>query len=211
LLELKNIIKNELPTNICNLVNKKLYITFHNLITRKKQIKHTYKDVDNLLDCIIRSCYLPFLIDYNQAYKNKYIDGMLPYFFSSERNSQKTIHKKSKKNKRKVMYINVLTHDKFNEILNVKNEHTNLHRVLSGINDVHLFFIKGKNTQMCSYTDRWSIYEHFIFMLTRILEIVFFYAMCIIKNIPYTDLINRIIQMAVGLFIKMLFAFNECF
>jgi len=191
LLNFKNIIKDELPKNICDLVNKRFYITFHNLQSGKKEIKHTYKNVDELLDCIIRSCYVPFLIDYSPAYKNKYIDGVLPYFFKERTN-------------RKVLYINVLTHDKYKHILNIKNETTNLHRVLSGMNDIHLFFIKNKNTQMCSYTDRWSIYEYFVYTLIRIIEISCFYTMCIIKDITCTETFNHIIKNVItNLFIKL--------
>ena len=39
---------------------------------------------------------------------------------------------------------------------NVKNEKTNFHRILSGLLDIHAFFIKGSNTSMCSYVNDWN-------------------------------------------------------
>ena len=56
-----------------------------------------------------------------------------------------------KKHNRQILYINVFTPDKLYYVINVKNESINLHRILSGINDIHMFFIKNENTLMCSY------------------------------------------------------------
>jgi hypothetical protein len=41
-------------------------------------------------------------------------------------------------------------------LINIKNEKTNFHRILSGLLDVHSFYIKKSNTQMCSYVNDWN-------------------------------------------------------
>jgi len=173
LLELKEIIQSKLPDNICETVHKRLYISYHNIQFGEKHVKNKYKNTDELLDCITRSCYLPFFINYNSSYKNKYIDGMMPFFFKNHKNTEKY----------KNLYINIFTHDKIYYSMEVKNERTNLHRVLTGINDIHIFFIKNKNTVMCSYTDKWTTYEHFMYYLYMIIERILLYFMYSTKDI----------------------------
>ena len=41
--------------------------------------------------------------------------------------------------------------------MNIKNEKTNFHRILSGLLDIHSFFIKGSNTHMCSFVNEWNV------------------------------------------------------
>ena len=181
LLNLKQILKTKMNIDIGNdILKNKLYISLHNIQNGKKYVKNKYKNIDNLLDCIIRSCYVPFIINYKNAYKNKYIDGMLPYFY--------------KKNKNKVLYINVFTHDKANNSLSIKNEYTNIHRILTGINEIHLFFLKNKNTYMCSYIDGWSVYEYLVYFICLMFEKMVFYSMYLTKDICHIKLVRIILK-----------------
>ena len=84
LLDLKNILNDKIPDNICQLLNNKYYVCYTNIKICKKIIKCKYQNKEQLIEYIIRSCYFPYLIDYNPLYKNKYIDGMLPYFFNKK-------------------------------------------------------------------------------------------------------------------------------
>jgi hypothetical protein len=84
------------------------------------------------------------LIDGNILYENKYIDGFTPYIFDKELN-------------KKILYLDLFGYDKVGNLLNVKNEKTNYHRILSGLLDIHSFFIKQSSTQMCSYVNDWNI------------------------------------------------------
>lgn len=181
LMELKNMFKDTLPPNICNIVNNKLYISFNNVESCKKYTKHKYNNLDELSEYIIRSCYVPYLIDYNSCYKNKYIDGMLPYIFKKIEN-------------RHILHINVFTHDKLIDVVNVKNETTNLHRILLGIIDIHLFFIKGQNTLMCSYITKWFVYEYVVYYLSYILEHIIMYIMYFTKKINNTKIVKIIFK-----------------
>ena len=81
--DIKNNLKPHIPEDVCSRVNHKLFITYHNIINGKKKVKSTYLDVDDILDTILKSCYLPFLIDGNMLYKNKYVDGINPYIFKT--------------------------------------------------------------------------------------------------------------------------------
>ena len=140
----KKYLEHRIPHDICSKINGKLYICYNNIKKRKKVIKYNYKNVDDIIDTMIKSCFFPFIINNNILYKNKYIDGINAYIF--DKNPSK-----------KILYIDLLGYDKFTYTLNIKNEKTNFHRILSGLLDIHSFFIKGSNTYMCSFVNEWNI------------------------------------------------------
>ena len=132
--------------NILTKVNNILYISYYKRNKSSlfsKIIKQKYKSIDDLFDSILRSCFVPYLIDGNLLYKNKYVDGITPYIFDY-------------KNKRNILYLNLCNSDKLMHMINIKNEKTDYHRILTGLLDVHLFFIKQCNTSMCSYANNWT-------------------------------------------------------
>jgi len=129
-------------------VNNYLYVSYHKKSKKrvcfKKITKHKYRTIDELFDYILRSCFVPYLIDGNMLYKNKYIDGLTPYIFDF-------------KNNRKILYLNLCDSDKLLYMIHIKNEKSDYHRILTGLLDIHLFFIKNTNTSICSYVNNWTI------------------------------------------------------
>ena len=140
--ELKKHLSERIPNDICERVNGRFYITYNNIKKGTKHVKSIYKNVDDIINTIIKSSYIPYLIDGNILYENKYIDGMNPYVFTER--------------EKKILYIDLFGTDKLGNLLNVKNEKTNYHRVLYGLLDIHSFFIKQSNTHMCSYVNDWA-------------------------------------------------------
>ena len=140
--ELKKHLSDRIPNDICEKVNGKLYITYNNIKKGTKPVKSVYKNVDDIINTIIKSSYIPYLIDGNLLYENKSIDGITPFIF--------------KERERKILYLDLFGSDKVGNLLNVKNEKTNYHRILSGLLDIHSFFIKQSNTPMCSYVNDWT-------------------------------------------------------
>lgn len=146
----KNKSLSEDQTNdILEKVNNFLYISYYKKSKRdllfRKKTKKTYKTIDELFDSIFRSCFVPFLVDGNLLHKNKYFDGITPFIFKEIKN-------------RKILYLNLCANDKLFHMINIKNEKSDYHRVLTGILDIHLFFIKQTNTSMCSYVNQWSLF-----------------------------------------------------
>jgi hypothetical protein len=141
--EMKSYLKGRIPDNICEKVNGKLFICYNNIKKGSKTIKSHYKDVDEIMNTIIKSSYIPYLIDGEMLYENKYIDGVNPYIFSAEPG-------------KKILHLDLFGYDKIGYLFNVKNEKTNYHRILSGLLDIHNFYIKQSNTQMCSYVNDWT-------------------------------------------------------
>ena len=139
---MKKYLGDRVPDDICEKVNGRLYITYNNIKKGTKPVKSVYKNIDDIINTIIKSSYIPYLIDGNVLYENKCIDGITPFIF--------------KERERKILYLDLFGSDKVGNLLNVKNEKTNYHRILSGLLDIHSFFIKQSNTPMCSYVNNWT-------------------------------------------------------
>jgi hypothetical protein len=165
--EMKNFLGNAIPDNILKKVNNKFYITYNNIKKGTKKVKSVYKNVDDIIITIIKSSYIPFLIDGNILYENKYIDGINPFIFNTEPS-------------KKILYLDLFGYDKIGNLLNVKNEKSNYHRILSGLLDIHSFFIKQTNTQMCSYVNDWNIINYSLKNIKLFIEKILIYLIYLI-------------------------------
>jgi hypothetical protein len=180
--DLKKHLGNHIPDDICQKINDKFFITYHNIKKGTKPVKCRYKNIDDVLNTIIKSSYIPFLIDGNLLYKNRYIDGIIPFIF--------------KEKNRKILYLDLFGYDKIAGIINVKNEKSNYHRVISGLLDIHTFYIKQSSTQMCSYVNDWSILNRSTNYLKNIIEklaVFLVYATILINKIVPTEIKKGII------------------
>ena len=154
---IKSYVFSKMPPNVCSKINNKLFISYHNLEKNKKVVKSVYKSPENLINALVRSCFIPYFIDGNIMYENKYIDGITPYVFKEEIGI-------------KILHLDLFGMDKLTNMFNIKNEKTPTHRVLSGLLDIHSFFIKQQNTPMCSYVNEWSVVTKTAYNLKLVLE-----------------------------------------
>ena len=145
------------------LINKKYYLTFFDTNKCKQIIKKTYKSRDDLLDCILKSCYVPYLIEKKLTDQDGCIDGAFPYIF------------KSKERKRKILFFNLLSINKIKNMIFIKDEKNVYPRLLEGLMDTHTFFDKNKSNNMCSYVNNWGITDILLFRLREIITIIIIY------------------------------------
>lgn len=129
------------------------FISYHNIKNTKHNARSSFKSNKHLCDCIIRSCFIPFILDTKLAYKDKYIDGFYPHFFN---------HDPDHKN----LFINLTNFGPF-EGLCITNENNNISRIMYGVYDAHLFFSKKQNTKMCSFMEEWTPIETMLIYLKR--------------------------------------------
>jgi len=177
------------PVELLSEINRGFYITYNDISKSKKIVKHKYKSIDDLFETIYKSCFVPFVINGNILHKNKYYDGVNPYILPSEIN-------------KKTLYLDLLGSDKINYLLSVKNEKTNFHRILAGLLDIHLFYIKQCSTQMCSYVNNWTLYQTFHNrilkqFIEKIIYYIVFFVCYLKKNIPgefYENIIFKIVS-----------------
>ena len=148
-----------LPSDICERMNDKVYMTYYNMKTKKKIVKSKFKNVDDIFETIRRSCHIPFFIDGQAFYKDNYIDGMNPHFF--EKTPDKSI-----------LYIDLFGYDKLRHIINIQNEKTNEHRILTGLLDIQLFFTKNNSTSMCSFIHEWGICHRLQYYTKQMIEYI---------------------------------------
>ena len=126
--------------------HRRLYLSYWDIRRRRKIVRSTYKDADDLIRAAMRSCFIPFAVNGDMLYEGRYMDGARPYVFKRRPHGH-TLH------------LNLWGADKLNQIWNIRNETTNLQRVLAGMLDIHAFFIKGGPTAMCSYVEDWWYYD----------------------------------------------------
>ena len=134
-----------------SLQKNKLFITFYNIQTQQQEIISSYPSRKDLITSILKSCHMPFLINGDCFYtegNNKYIDGGIPYIFKT---------KTKTKTKTKNLYMYLTQINKLKTILNVSYEKTIHGRILEGLLDTYNFFLKNKQSKMCSYVDDWSL------------------------------------------------------
>jgi hypothetical protein len=106
---LYDFLKDRIPDDICSKVNKKLYISYYNLKINKKKVKHVYKNKKEIINTILKSSYIPFIMDGNILFKQKYIDGINPYIFKI-------------KNNNKILHLDLFGSDKIKYLINIFRE-----------------------------------------------------------------------------------------
>ena len=192
---IKDILKDKIPDDICSKINGRFFISYHNIKKNKKVVRSRFNDTNDLIHCIIRSSFVPFLIDGNFLLQKKYMDGINPYVFEPSID-------------RKILYLDLFGMDKIGNHLNVKNEKTNYHRILHGLLDIHNFFIKQSSTQMCSFVDEWSHFHRFRnsfkIILERILVFVIWFILYSKKYISPDFMKSTIFKLGNKVFIEFL-------
>jgi hypothetical protein len=149
-----------LPSDIHVALSGKLYISFCHVKKMKKIIKKTYSSPKDVIQAIKKSCFVPYLIDGRPCFRGSYMDGINPFLFTARRD-------------RKILHVDLWTYDKMKYAVSVKNEASNAHRVLSGVLDTHMFFIKQSPTQMCSYVNDWTWLDAFWHRVAKyVIEVV---------------------------------------
>ena len=156
-----------------DMINNKLYITYHEVKNTKKVTKNNYNSKEEIYESIIKSCFIPYMINDEYYYKENYLDGISPYIFE--------------KSDKKIIFIKLLSLDKLFECFIIKNENNIITRLLSGIVDIDNLF-HNKKTQFCSYVDNWKMNDYIKLRLRNIIFILIVFSIeYIIKfynNIP---------------------------
>jgi hypothetical protein len=151
--ELGRLLKDKVPKHI---LKNKLFISYYDAALCVKITKTKYKTPAKLIDEVIKSCYLPFVVDGSIAYKNQYMDGLSPYVFDVKRDRQ-------------ILYCSPFNY----QYLRVLGNETS--KVLTGILDIHGFFIIKQSTSMCSYLNEWSWFDKNIELFKYIVERIVVY------------------------------------
>ena len=154
-----------------NKINNNLIITYYDVEKINQVSVNQYKDKSELIDILIRSSHVPFLIDGNAFYNEKYIDGITPYLL---------------KDNNKTLSINIGSYKICKNILFTKNEKNVWSRLMKGVIETNNFF-SNKSSFLISEINKWNICDYFYF---RLRDIIFIILIFILKN--YKFIINYI-------------------
>jgi hypothetical protein len=148
---LKKIIIEHVKKTDYRLINKKLFITYYNINTRKQHVVSEYNSETKIIKCLIKSTFVPFLINGSLGYKEKknlYCDGFSPFIFNF--------------NRKNTIFISLITFKFLKHSFYTYDDVTIWEKLLDGIKDIHLFFSNGMaSTKYCSLINQWS-YCNFI-------------------------------------------------
>lgn len=168
-----------------SLQKDKLFITFYNVDTQQQEVISQYSTKEELVASILKSCHLPFLINGECFYvdkktNTKYIDGGVPYLFPPVTTPHVTTPVKN-------LYMKLTQYDRIKTTINVSYEKTVHGRILEGVIDTYNFFLKNRETKMCSYVGEWSqinkIYYRFCELAYKFLIILIYTLSILIKTI----------------------------
>jgi hypothetical protein len=153
--------------------NNKLYITYYDTINIESVTIFIYPTKNDLIEALIKSSYVPYIIDGNIQYKDC-CDGFLPYIFP--------------KSDKQILYIYLHPLNKIKNMFYVNNGNI-WSRLLPGIVDVNNFFV-GSKSEFCSYLDKCALKTICFF---RIKELFVLFIILLLKclsiinnNIPET-------------------------
>ena len=167
-------------------INDRLYINYYDTKKCRNKVVHKYKNRKHLIRCILRSSHVPFLTTSEHKYQGRYVDGIVPHFFTCAGAGAAGAAGAADTTCTNLFIKLINFTDPFN-CLNVKREQNIYSRLLSGIVGVNDFFVNGK-TYLCSYVNDRS-YLTFIQMYVK-KQVVFFFlfliewTMIIKKHIP---------------------------
>lgn len=162
-------------SDILNVLNGRLFITYYNVKCHTQKTVSTFKSKAHIIDCILRSSHIPYLMDGLPSYKKKYMDGVSPY---------------SPKNGLPNLFIKLMTLKRCARSLMLKSENNIHYRLLTGIADVNDFYTTG-NSDMCSYMHNWSYID---IVQLRVREVVVFF---IFSLIGWIVVFKRFVPVAV--------------
>jgi len=154
-------------------LNGRFYLTYFDARKGKQIVKKHYKSKQDLLECVLKSLYVPYIIDRNITDDDGCIDGAFPYMF------------KKREGKRKILFINLQSWDKIKKMLYIKNEHNIYPRVFEGLMDAHNFFNTNKPNNMCSYVNDWGIIDIILFRMRESIYTILVYILGIGLQLDY--------------------------
>lgn len=145
-----DVCNNRMKPDDYKLLQNKFYLTYFDSNKKKQIIKNKYKSNEDLIRQILKSTYIPFLMDENLSYKGS-IDGCFPYIFKKRENI-------------KILYVTLTSFKYIKGIISIKNEQNDYTRVVYGILDIHNFLNNNSNkaSDFCSYVNYWSIIDYIV-------------------------------------------------
>lgn len=158
------------------LLSNKLFISTTDMCNCRQKVMHNYESRRDIVDAIISSCYIPFLIDGNTRYNSVFIDGIVPHMFTNDTS--------------RTLYINLMNKSKIGNMLITNGEMNPQYRVIEGVVETAKFFNEGKSS-LCSWLNDWKFMDFFMFRFWHLLMILLTLSTDLINNIQIPDILQH--------------------
>lgn len=156
------------------MLSGKLFITTTDITNYTQKVTSKYKTREDVICCIISSCYIPFFMDKTDT-DNKYIDGIVPYLFSNG-----TIPS---------LYINLMNTHIITKMLTSHGEMNPHYRIMQGVVETAKFFNEEKSN-LCSWMHKWNVLDFCLFRLFHLIVML----SCIVTETMHTFYLPNIIK-----------------
>lgn len=173
-----------------NTLDNRCYINYNDIVNCKYCTVSNFTDREHLINCIVRSMYIPLLIDGNTKIEGSFIDGIVPYIFKETNND--------------ILYVELMK-DKSDIVRSIvtqneKNEH---YRVLQGVSDAAMFFSENKSERLSWYKN-WGVTkimrQNIFYLSAMILAIIVDFLSSI--KVPTLVEQNKLVVLVRSFFVK---------
>ena len=132
-------------------ISGRLFISRTNLSTGSHEVVDNFNTREDLIEAVYSSCFIPYLVDGNMRYNEKYVDGIVPFLFTDSA--------------RPSLYIDLMCFSKFHKMFVTMKEVNPHGRIIDGANDASKFFNEG-GQGICSWVNKWGFSQFAMFRLT---------------------------------------------
>ena len=172
-----------------NIVNGKLYISYSDISECKQVVISEFSDKNHLIDTILRSSFIPLLVDGNIKTEEKFVDGIFPYIFKDSIN--------------RILYIELvrLNVQDLIKCMVTKKEKNIHYRIIQGVADASRFFTEG-------YADHLSWYDNWSFLKVLQMNAIYFVILSVLMCFDFISsfsLPESVIEMKLTKFIANVF------
>ena len=163
----------------------RLYISYYDTRDCMRKTVSRYKSRAHLVEVVVRSGHIPFVISDSIAYRGRYIDGVRPEVFSGLTRS---------------LFVHVATVEKWGRMFSVGTEANIMHRLTGGAADADSFFTTGFS-RMCGYTDDWNLIDRAAFAMREVVMCFLYRGLGLVTNVEddQFDLVRGLRTAARGL------------
>ena len=152
-------VRNHVTDNTIKEMEKRVTITYHDAELKKQVAVDSFDTKEQLTEVLVRSAFLPFVINGMPHYQYKYFDGLTPALFWDKT--------------RPSIFISTMVLGYIKSSIVMKGTDSIPMRRLEGIEDIHHFFSRARASRLCSYVDKWSIVRILAFRLRSVAAMLF--------------------------------------
>lgn len=159
-------------------INDRLYISYSDIGECKQVVVNKFADRNHLVDIILRSSFIPLLVDGNIKTEEKFVDGIFPHVFKDSVD--------------RILYIELvrLNVQDLVRCLVTKKEKNIHYRIIQGVADAAKFFTEDEALHI-SWYDNWSFTKVLKMNIIYFIIMVFLISFDFISSISLPEYVQE--------------------